>query len=195
MWEPQILCSMILRFVTFIVGEVLIMVTDSQDSPLPPIHLLVSKSVIFKIIFTFIHMCIHCLGHLPPAPTPSFQAEPVVVLWFCWRENIRDNKKDIAFLLVCDKDSYAEIFLALLPCTCALQPILVHLYQTSSLFPGPPPTEASASLRLLYSLLYSVHINHIQVLGFLPFSYSSHTHSLLPVWPMSSDITAFILRL
>jgi hypothetical protein len=33
---------------------------------------------------------------------------------------------------------------------------------------------ASASLRLLYVLLYSEHINHIQVLGFLPFPYSSH---------------------
>jgi hypothetical protein len=33
---------------------------------------------------------------------------------------------------------------------------------------------ASARLRLLYSLLYSEHINHFQVLGFLPFPYSSH---------------------
>jgi hypothetical protein len=43
---------------------------------------------------------------------------------------------------------------------------------------------ASASLRLLYSLLYSKHINHIQVLGFLPFPYSSRAHSPLSVWPM-----------
>jgi hypothetical protein len=46
---------------------------------------------------------------------------------------------------------------------------LVHLYLTSSLLPGPLPTVASASLRLLYSLLYSGYINHIKVLGFLHF--------------------------
>jgi hypothetical protein len=40
----------------------------------------------------------------------------------------------------------------------------------------------SASLRLLYSLFYSEHINHIQVLGFLSFPYSFHTHSPLSVW-------------
>jgi hypothetical protein len=50
---------------------------------------------------------------------------------------------------------------------------LVHLYQASSLLPSPLPTVASVSLRLLYSLLYSGHINHFQVLGFLPFPYSS----------------------
>jgi hypothetical protein len=44
--------------------------------------------------------------------------------------------------------------------------MLIHLYQTSSLLPGSLPTVASASLRLLYTLLNSKHINHIQVLGF-----------------------------
>jgi hypothetical protein len=39
---------------------------------------------------------------------------------------------------------------------------LVHLCQTSSLLPGHLPIVASASLRLLYSLLYSGHINHIK---------------------------------
>jgi hypothetical protein len=116
-------------------------------------------------------------------------------LQFFWRENIADNKKDIAFLLVWDKDSYTERFLALFPCTCVLQPTLVHLCQTSSLLPGPLPIVASSSLRLLYSLLYSGHINHIQVLGFLPFPYSSCVQSPLSVWHMSSNITAFVLGL
>jgi hypothetical protein len=66
------------------------------------------------------------------------------------------------FLLVRENDSCTEKFLA-------LQPTLIHLYQTSSLIPDPLPTVASDSLRLLYLLLYSEHINHIQVLGFLPF--------------------------
>jgi hypothetical protein len=116
----------------------------------------------------------------------------LLVLQFCGREHITDDKKGIAFLLVWDKDSYTERFLALLTCTCVLQPTLVHLYQTSSLLPSPLPIVASATLRLLYSLLYSEHINYIQVLGFLPFFYSSHEYSLLSLWPMSNNITAFV---
>jgi hypothetical protein len=58
---------------------------------------------------------------------------------------------------------------------------LVYLYLTSSLLPGHLPMVASASLRLLYSLLYSGHINHIQVLGFFPFPYSSCARSPLSV--------------
>jgi hypothetical protein len=49
----------------------------------------------------------------------------------------------------------------LFSCICVLQPKLVHLYHTSSLLPTPLPLKASASLWLLYSLLYSGHINHI----------------------------------
>jgi hypothetical protein len=108
-------------------------------------------------------------------------------LWFCWRENIGDNKKDITFLPVWDKDSYKRV-VALLPCTCVLQPTLVHLYQTSSLLPGHLPIVASVSLRLLYWLLYSEHINHFQVLGFLPFPYSSHMCFPFSVLPTSNNI-------
>jgi hypothetical protein len=57
----------------------------------------------------------------------------------------------------------------LLLCTCELQPTLVHLQQTSSLLLGPLPKVVSANLRWLYLNLYNKHINHIQVLGFLPF--------------------------
>jgi hypothetical protein len=56
-------------------------------------------------------------------------------------------------LLVWRKDSYTGRFLVLFPCTCVLQPKLVHLYQTSSLLPGPLPIVALATLRLLHSLL------------------------------------------
>jgi hypothetical protein len=96
------------------------------------------------------------------------------------------------FLLVWDKDKYTEKFLVF-PCTCVLQPTLVCLYQTSSLFPSPLPKVASASL--LYFLLYSEHISHIQVLGSFPFSYSSCSCSLHSVWFMSNNITAFVLGL
>jgi hypothetical protein len=118
----------------------------------------------------------------PPPPSHLCSGQKLfhpLFPWFCWRENIRDNKKDKAFLLVWDQGSYTERFLALFPCTSVLQPTLVHLYQTSSLLPSPLPIVASASLKLLYSLFYGEHINHIQVLGFLPFLYSSCAHSSL----------------
>jgi hypothetical protein len=67
------------------------------------------------------------------------------------------------------------------PCICVLQPKLVYLYQTSSLLRSPFPIVASASLRLLYSFLYSEHINHIHVFGFLPFPYLSCVQSPLSV--------------
>jgi hypothetical protein len=99
------------------------------------------------------------------------------------------------FLLVWGKDSCTERFLALLPCTCVLQFTLVHFYQTSLLLFGPLSIVAFANLRLLYLLLNREHLNHIQVLGFLPFPYSSRVRSPLSVWPMSNNITAFVLGL
>jgi hypothetical protein len=140
----------------------------------------------------YIYSHVYTLFGSPSSPHLLFHP---LVLWFCWRENIRDNKKDIVFLLVGDKDSYTERVLVLLPCTCVLKPTLVCLCQISSLLFGPLPIVASASLRLLYSLLYSEHINHIQILGFLPFPYSSCACSPLSVWLMTNNITAFILGL
>jgi hypothetical protein len=114
---------------------------------------------------------------------------------FIEEKTLSDNQKDIAFLLAWNKDSYTERFLAFLPCTTVLQPELIHRYLISSLLPGHLPILPSANLRLLYSLLYSKHINHIQFLGFLPFSYSSWMCSPLSVWPMSNNIPAFVLGL
>jgi hypothetical protein len=101
----------------------------------------------------------------------------------------------MVFLLVWNKDSYTGRFLVLLPCTCVLQPTLVLLYQTSLLLPDSFPIVATASLRLLYLLLNREHINHIQVLGFLSFPYLSCVQAPLSVWPMSNNITAFVLGL
>jgi hypothetical protein len=120
-----------------------------------------------------------------PSP-PTLGRTCSALLFSSWRENIRDNKKAVEFLLVWDKDSYTERFLTLLPCTRVLEPMLVNLYQTSSLLPSPLPIVVSASLRLLYLLLYSEHINHIQVLDFLLFPYSSHELSPLTVFWISS---------
>jgi hypothetical protein len=117
------------------------------------------------------------LGHLSLCPPPLPLLSPLTsrrnlfcpLLQLCWREDISDNKKDTVFLLAWDKDNYTERFLALLPRTNVLQPELVHLYQTSSLLPSHLPMVTSVSFRLLYKLLYSWHINHFQILGFLPF--------------------------
>jgi hypothetical protein len=151
-------------------------------------------------------MYIQCLSHLclpsptsfPLHPPPSLPGRTCSILLFSnfVEEKTRDNMKGIAFLLIWDKDTYTERLSELLPCTCVLQPALVHLYQTSSLLPGHLPIMASASLRLLYFPTYSEkmwHISHIQVLGFFPFPYSSCAHSLLSVWPMSNHTTAFVL--
>jgi hypothetical protein len=57
-------------------------------------------------------MSIHCLFHLsPPPPQPPASGQNLFhpLLWFCWRENIRDNKKDISVLLIWDKDIYTKI--------------------------------------------------------------------------------------
>jgi hypothetical protein len=75
------------------------------------LHLLVSKVILFKsiilfitvflfyfIILTFTYMCIHYVGHLLPHPPASRQKKfCAFVLQFCWRENIRDHKKNIVF--------------------------------------------------------------------------------------------------
>jgi hypothetical protein len=57
----------------------------------------------------------------------------------------------------------------------------------------PFPLVAFTNLELLYLLLYSEHINHIQVLGFLPFPYSSCAHSPHTVWSIPIILLHIIL--
>jgi hypothetical protein len=139
---------------------------------------MVFLSFIYLCFYSFILICIHCLNHFsplvlpppsPPTPLTSRQNLFCSLLQLCWREDISNNKKDIEFLLVWDKDSYKERFLTLLPSKSVLQPKLIHLYLTSSLLPGHLPIVTSDILRLLYWLLNSGHIKHFQVLGFLLF--------------------------
>jgi hypothetical protein len=100
----------------------------------------------------------------------------------------------VAFLLVWDEDSYTGSFLVLFPCTCILQPKLVHLCKTSSLFPSPLPMVTPASLRFLHSFLYSEHINLSQVFFSFPCPVPP-VGGLTLVWPVSHDIAAFVLGL
>jgi hypothetical protein len=116
-------------------------------------------SFFYFVIFTFTYMCMHCFGP-PPLSPPLFLFGPLV-LQFCWRENIGDNKKGTAFLLLWDRNSYTERFLALLPYTCVLQPKLVHPCQTYLLLPVPLPIVASCQFKIiLFAPLQWAHKPH-----------------------------------
>jgi hypothetical protein len=81
---------------------------------------LIISFFLFELFFLFIYFyCLYIYSYvftlfgsfLPPAPLrlPPLLSRPNVfcpLLKLCWRENIRGNKKDIAFLLAWDKDSY-----------------------------------------------------------------------------------------
>jgi hypothetical protein len=101
--------------------------------------LTLSKLTIFFLwysFFLFIYSHVHTVfgsflplvpGSHPLTPTrPCFQAELALPLsLILLKRRHKHYKEDKAFLLV--KDSYAERFLALLPCTHVLQPRLIHL--------------------------------------------------------------------
>jgi hypothetical protein len=91
------------------------------------------------------------------------------------------------FLLVWDKDSYTERFLALLPCTCVLQPLLINLYQILHYFPIDLchfKVTMLAPLQLAHQTLSSF--------GFPTFPDSS---CMCPPLNMSGNIAAFVLDL
>jgi hypothetical protein len=113
---------------------------------------------IIFLIFLFIYSYLHTFfgPSFPPNPTrslspplPHFKAEHILPFPpSCWRQGISNNKKDIAFLLLWDEDNYTERFLAFLPCTCVLQPKLIHLYLTASLLPGHLPIMTSCQCKI-----------------------------------------------
>jgi hypothetical protein len=114
---------------------------------------------IYITFFTCTYMYIHYLGHLPL----PLQAEPVLpsCSLILLRENIKDNKKIMVFLLVWDRIAIQGDSL------CCFH---AHMYYNTNWFISTRPLHyclvPGSSLRLLYSLLYSEHISHIQVFGF-----------------------------
>jgi hypothetical protein len=98
---------------------------------------------------------------------------------------VEEKTRKTMLLLVWDKDSYTEI-----PSIASMHKyITTHIGSSLpdlSLLPGPLPIVLDYYIRL-----YQPH----STLGFLPFLYSSRVHSPLSVWPMSNNITAFVLGL
>jgi hypothetical protein len=90
-----------------------------------------SKSMYFFFFFfccccSFIHMCIHCLGHfsiLPHFPTSVPGRSCSALITDFVEKRHKHNKEDKAFLLV--KNSYTERFLLLLLCTHVLRPMFI----------------------------------------------------------------------
>jgi hypothetical protein len=83
----------------------------------------------------------------------------------------------------------------LLPYTSVLQPELIHPYQTSSLLPGHLPIVTSVVFKVtILATLQWAHQTHSSF-GFPTFPYSSCMYSPLSMWPMSNNITAFVLGL
>jgi hypothetical protein len=142
------------------------------------------------LLFIHLFICAYivwAISPLCPLPLP-FHLASKQNLEFCWREDVTNNKKDTAFLLVSDKDSYTDRFLALLPCTCVLQPKLVHLYQTSSLLPGHLRIVTSCQFKItLFTPLQWAH-QTLSCFEFPTIPYSSCMCSPLSVWPMSNYI-------
>jgi hypothetical protein len=97
---------------------------------------LIPGTVSTGIIFAFTYMCIRylCCIHLPtpflatfPLPlgsTPHQQDRTGSVLLFFnfRRKNRKDKKRNMTFLLVGDKESYAGSFIVLFSCIEVLQP-------------------------------------------------------------------------
>jgi hypothetical protein len=148
-------------------------------------------------------MCIHCLGHLsphllpPPFPPhpPRFQAEPVLPSSpILLKRRHSNNKKGIGFSLVWDMDSYAEIpsVASMHKCiTTQIDSSLPDLFTTSQ---SPSHIDLCHFKVTVFTPLQWVH-QTLSSFGFSTFTYSSCIHSPLSMWPMSSNITAFVLDL
>jgi hypothetical protein len=74
-----------------------------------------------QVSFFHLHTCIYTVSTifillLPPTShqcqfAPQQNQVCTLVLWFCTRKNIKDSKRNVAFLLLWDKDSYTGRFL------------------------------------------------------------------------------------
>jgi hypothetical protein len=134
---------------------------------------------VFKKIFFYLFTSAYIVWAIYPpcSPPPSSPSTPLAsrqnlfcpLLQFCWREDISNSKKDIAFLPVSDKDSYIyrEI-----PSIASMHKCITTRIDSS--LPDPFTTSQSPSHSRLCCFMVTVLVplqwtHHFQVLGFLPF--------------------------
>jgi hypothetical protein len=152
-------------------------------------------------IYLFLHLfiCVYIVrttspsSPLPPQPLFTYRnLFCVLALQFCWRENII---RKTAFLLVWDKDKlYREIPIIASIKMCIATHIgwsLPDLFTTSWFSSHSGLCQFKITV---FAPLQWAHQPHSSF-SFLPFPYSFCVHSPLSVWPMSNNITAFVLGL
>jgi hypothetical protein len=134
---------------------------------------------------------------VPPPPSTLASGKNLFhpfILWFCWRENIGDNKKDIAVLLVeirtaLQRDSehcfHAQV------CYTQIDSSLPDLFTTSQ---SPSHSDLCHFKITLFTPLQWAH-QTLSSFGFPTFPYPSCMCSPLSVWPVSNNITACVLGL
>jgi hypothetical protein len=141
-------------------------------------------------------LCPHtCPSTTPSSPLASRQNLFCLLLQFCWREDMSNNKKDKTFLLVWHKDSYTER----IPSIASMHMCITYRIASSL------PDLFTTSWAPFHSdfCLFKVTIlaplqwtdQTLSNFGFPTFPYSSCMHYPLNAWPMSINITAFVLRL
>jgi hypothetical protein len=150
--------------------------------------------LMFFIVYSFIHMSIHCLDPLSPPPPhlPHFQIEPVlpsspILLkrrhkWFI---------RKTAFLLVWDKDSYkripniASMHMCITICIGSSLPDLFTISQS-------PSHSGLCQFKITLSAPLQWAHQTLSSFEYPTFPYSSWIHSPLNLWPISNNITAFV---
>jgi hypothetical protein len=151
--------------------------------------------------YSFIHMCIHCLGHFSPLPSsptlspfpPQFQAGPVLPLSLVLlKKRDTHNKEDKVVFLV--KDSYPEIFVALLSCTCFMTHVDSFL---TDLYSGYWSHSHDNLCCFKVSVLAPLKWGHqmLSCFGLSTYFYITHMCSSLVMWFQSNHIAAFALDL
>jgi hypothetical protein len=153
-------------------------------------------------------MCIHCLSHFSPRPTPPPShlhyppsASPLAYsmslcctfLQFLWRVDISNNKKDLAFLLVEIKGLYREIPSIAFMYKC----VTTHVHSSlTDLFTGSWSPSDVDLCRFKVSVLVPLELGH-QILSCLGFRLSLFSCMCSPFLksPKSNNIAVFALDL
>jgi hypothetical protein len=147
------------------------------------------KSLFLFVVLLFLHLltCTYIIwassspNPYPPPPHPASGQNllhSLIILWFYWRENVRDNKKDIAFCwfeikIAIQRDSYH--------CLHVQVYYNLHLFiSTRALHTSRSPFH-SGLCQFKITIFTPLQRAHIQVSCFIPFLYFPHAWSPLSV--------------